>query len=150
MNQDWELLDPELKIEIKKLNKNIVILKKENEELKETLDEVKTQLKNIKKLNIEHVLMFNKINKFLEDNRIRYMSSFNNLHEKIGITEKKMENELKRMDDHNSEQMKDMKVDIEKHSQIINKKLFDPNFRLRINNMRWRNNGMLSLVNPEI
>ena len=45
MNQDWELLDPELKIEIKKLNKNIVILKKENEELKETLDEVKTQLK---------------------------------------------------------------------------------------------------------
>ena len=33
---------------------------------------------------------------------------------------------------------------------IINKKLFDPNFRLRINNMRWRNNGMLSLVNPEI
>ena len=82
-NNEWELLNPELKDQIQILNTNIVNLTKQNKELKNTVIELKDQIKNINKLNIEHTLMFNQIKNFLVENREKYMGSFNKLSKKI-------------------------------------------------------------------
>lgn len=147
-NNEWELLNPELKDQIQILNTNIVNLTKQNKELKNTVIELKDQIKNINKLNIEHTLMFNQIKTFLVENREKYMDSFNNLSKKIKQNKEKINEKFVLIDENNKERVKIIKDDINKQNTNFNKKIFDPAYRLRLNNLRWRNTGSLSLLNP--
>ena len=137
-----------LKDQIQILNTNIVNLTKQNKELKNTVVELRDQIKNINKLNIEHTLMFNQIKTFLIENREKYMGSFNNLSKKIKQNEEKINEKFVLIDENNKERVKIIKDDIDKQNTNFNKKIFDPAYRLRLNNLRWRNTGSLSLLNP--
>ena len=55
MNQqnEWELLDPQLKNHISILNKNIINLTEQNKKLHNTVNELKIQIKNINKFHFE-------------------------------------------------------------------------------------------------
>ena len=136
---DWELLDPQLKNQINNLNRNIINLTDENKKLRKNFDELKdennklykslnefnNQLDNIKKMNIEHSSMFNQIKEYLEIGREKYLTEF-----------KAIENKIEDFETNYDEKLHKIEQNITKHTNEI----FDPTYRMRMNNIRWRNN----------
>ncbi len=136
---NWEILDPQIKTQINNLNENIINLTNENKKLKDDFNNLKKEnvilnkniselndnLKNIKKLNIENNLMFNKIKDFLEIGRTKYLQGFDTIKDSINQFEHKYSIKLEKIE-----------KNINKHTEHV---VFDPNYRMRINNFRWRN-----------
>jgi predicted nuclease with TOPRIM domain len=129
-NNEWELLNPNVISNINLLNNNLVklmddikLLANENKELKNTVKNLTDQISELKE-----------IKSFLEDNRKKYTKAFNDLDNKINNV----------MKDNMAVQMNNTKAlhnDIELIGEQFTKKLFDPNYRLRMNNIRWRKNN---------
>jgi chromosome segregation ATPase len=129
-NNEWELLNPNVISNINLLNNNLVKLmddmKKltaENKELKDTVKNLTDQISEVKE-----------IKSFLEDNRKKYTKAFNDLDNKIN-------NVMKDNIDVQMNNTKALHNDIESIGEQFTKKLFDPNYRLRMNNIRWRKNN---------
>ena len=129
-NNEWELLNPNVISNINLLNNNLVklmddmkLLTNENKELKNTVKNLTDQISELKE-----------IKSFLEDNRKKYTKAFDDLNNKINNV----------MKDNMTVQMNNTKAlhnDIESIGEQFTKKLFDPNYRLRMNNIRWRKNN---------
>lgn len=129
-NNEWELLNPNVISNINLLNNNLVklmddmkLLTAENKELKNTVKNLTDQISELKE-----------IKSFLEDNRKKYTKAFDDLDNKINNV----------MKDNMAVQMNNTKAlhnDIESIGEQFTKKLFDPNYRLRMNNIRWRKNN---------
>lgn len=129
-NNEWELLNPNVISNINLLNNNLVklmddmkLLTNENKELKNTVKNLTDQISELKE-----------IKSFLEDNRKKYTKAFDDLNNKINNV----------MKDNMAVQMNNTKAlhnDIESIGEQFTKKLFDPNYRLRMNNIRWRKNN---------
>jgi hypothetical protein len=118
---DWEILDPQLQTQINNLNKNIINLTKENKDLKENFNLMKDEMI---KLNLENAILFKQIKEFLEIGRIKYLEGFDKLNQKMNILQNNYENKL---------------TNIENNIKEHNNNVFDPNYQMRINNIRWRN-----------
>ena len=129
-NNEWELLNPNVISNINLLNNNLVklmddmkLLTNENKELKNTVKNLTDQISELKE-----------IKSFLEDNRKKYTKAFDDLNNKINNV----------MKDNMAVQMNNTKAlhnDIKSIGEQFTKKLFDPNYRLRMNNIRWRKNN---------
>lgn len=136
---NWEILDPQIKTQINNLNENIINLTNENKKLKDDFNNLKKEnvilnkniselnenLKNIKKLNIENNLMFNKIKDFLEIGRTKYLQGFDTIKDSINQFEHKYSIKLEKIE-----------KNINKHTDNV---VFDPNYKMRVNNFHWRN-----------
>ena len=118
---DWEILDPQLQTQINNLNENIINLTKENKDLKENFNLMKDEMI---KLNLENAILFKQIKEFLEIGRVKYLEGFDKLNQKMNILQNNYENKL---------------TNIENNIKEHNNNVFDPNYQMRINNIRWRN-----------
>lgn len=118
---DWEILDPQLQTQINNLNENIINLTKENKDLKENFNLMKDEMI---KLNLENAILFKQIKEFLEIGRVKYLEGFDKLNQKMNILQTNYENKL---------------TNIENNIKEHNNNVFDPNYQMRINNIRWRN-----------
>jgi uncharacterized phage infection (PIP) family protein YhgE len=146
---DWEILDPQLKTQINNLNENIINLTNENKNLKDNFNSMKEENKkileqlehlnetfsNMKKLNIEYSLMVNQIKDFLKIGRKQYLDSFEKINNKINNLENSYDNKLSKIEEN-----------INKHTDNI----FDPNYRMRMNNIRWRETSNKDYINNPI
>ena len=165
---DWEILDPKLNSLISNLTENVISLKNENRKLNNNIEILKEQIKNTNNIILEQTYLFNQMKDFLEDNRKRYTKSFNELNIKINKNKElneKLEvknNEIKENINKNKiifnknindnkelnkkifNQLNGLQKELSKNS--IEDKILDPNYRVRINNIKWRNNSLLSLV----
>jgi chromosome segregation ATPase len=136
--QDWELLDPQLKDQINNLNKTIINLTEENKKVREQISDLNEHLTSIKKLNVENRLMFNQIKEFLEIGRTKYLKGFETIQENIKEFEHNYDKKLEKI-----------QKNINKHTDDV----FDPNYRMRMNNIRWRNTlsqGVKDYINNPI
>jgi chromosome segregation ATPase len=147
MNNEWELLNPNVISNINALNNNLVklmedmkLLTEENKQLKETVRDLKDNINEIKNIKV-----------FLEDNREKYTKAFNDINEKIQNTENKLNNVIQNNMEVQMNSTKTLHNDIESIGKQFTKKLFDPNFKLRMNNIRWRQNNrnISSYINYE-
>ena len=82
----------------------------------------------------EQISEVKEIKSFLEDNRKKYTKAFDDLDNKIN-------NVMKDNIDVQMNNTKALHNDIESIGEQFTKKLFDPNYRLRMNNIRWRKNN---------
>lgn len=159
--QDWEILDPKIHNIIDDLNKNVKYLKEENNRLNNIIKELKNEIKNTNNIILEQKNLFNDIKIFLEENRKKYTKSFNELNEKI-INNKRFSenihtefnkklNENKDLNNTINKNVNDNNIEIKNIKDIvcnqnINDKILDPNYRIRINNLKWRHNGILTTL----
>ena len=118
---DWEILDPQLQNQINNLNENIINLTKANKDLKENFNLMKDEMI---KLNLENAILFKQIKEFLQIGRVKYLEGFDKLNLKMNILQNNYENKL---------------TNIENNIKEHNNNVFDPNYQMRINNIRWRN-----------
>jgi septal ring factor EnvC (AmiA/AmiB activator) len=121
--QDWELLDPQLKEQINNLNKNIINLTEENKKINTQISNLNEYLNTIKKLNLEHQLMFIQIKNFLQIGREKYLKEFELIHENISKFEEIYSNKLEKLEQN-----------INKHTDNI----FDPNYNVLLNNINLK------------
>jgi hypothetical protein len=121
--QDWELLDPQLKEQINNLNKNIINLTEENKKINTQISNLNEYLNTIKKLNLEHQLMFIQIKNFLQIGREKYLKEFELIHENISNFEEIYSNKLEKLEQN-----------INKHTDNI----FDPNYNVLLNNINLK------------
>jgi len=121
--QDWELLDPQLKEQINNLNKNIINLTEENKRINTQIYNLNEHLNTIKKLNLEHQLMFIQIKNFLQIGREKYLKEFELIHENISNFEEIYSNKLEKLEQN-----------INKHTDNI----FDPNYNVLLNNINLK------------
>lgn len=129
-NNEWELLNPNVISNINLLNNNLVKLMDDMKQLTNENKELKKTVKNL----TDQISELKEIKSFLEDNRKKYTKAFDDLNNKINNV----------MKDNMTVQMNNTKAlhnDIESMGQQFTKKLFDPNYRLRMNNIRWRKNN---------
>ena len=123
---EWELLDPQLKEQINNLNKNIINLTEENKRINTQISNLNEHLNTIKKLNLEHQLMFIQIKNFLQIGREKYLKEFELIHENISNFEQIYSNKLENLEQN-----------INKHTDNI----FDPNYNVLLNNINLKNNS---------
>ena len=123
---EWELLDPQLKEQINNLNKNIINLTDENKRINTQISNLNEHLNTIKKLNLEHQLMFIQIKNFLQIGREKYLKEFELIHENISNFEQIYSNKLENLEQN-----------INKHTDNI----FDPNYNVLLNNINFKNNS---------
>jgi chromosome segregation ATPase len=147
MNNEWELLNPNVIQNINALNNNLVklmddikLLTAENKQLKETVSELKEQVVEMKEIKT-----------FLEENRRKYTQAFNDINNKIQNTETKLNGVIKNNLEVQMNNTKSLHNDIESIGKQFTQKLFDPDYRLRVNNIRWRkqNSSIPSYINHE-
>ena len=82
--------------------------------------------------------MFNQIKEFLEIGRTKYLKSFETIQENIKEFEHNYDKKLEKIE-----------KNINKHTDDI----FDPNYRMRMSNIRWRNTlgqGVKDYINNPI
>ena len=129
-NNEWELLNPNVISNINLLNNNLIKLMDDMKKLTAENKELKDTVKNL----TEQISEVKEIKSFLEDNRKKYTKAFDDLDNKIN-------NVMKDNIDVQMNNTKALHNDIESIGEQFTKKLFDPNYRLRMNNIRWRKNN---------
>lgn len=131
MDNEWELLDPQIKVVLKNVISSVDKLLIQNKKLEDKMSSLENKIEKNSKISSE-------ILEYLKENRCTYNKYFENIEDKI--------NDLDNKTDLNASFIKD------EISDKITDKLSDPSYQFRVNNIKWRNKydnrGIASLLNP--
>ena len=135
MDNEWELLDPQ----IKKVLQNVILsvdkLLIQNKKLEDKMSSLENKIEKNSKISSE-------ILEYLKENRCTYNKYFENIEDKI--------NDLDNKTDLNASIIKEEISD--KITDKLSDQITDPSYQFRVNNIKWRNRfenrGIASLLNP--